>query len=191
MNMVSPSILQLVVRTSLTLDAGVLGTTNNRLDELVGNILSVAVLDGLEQVFLFDLFSLAIGKGVNGKLDSIPSLIAVHSVVPAGDRADLSYTDLLYIILELCNVFCGGPRRSVTAITNVVDVDMFDLMVLCASEESKQVLDVRMHTSIGDETKQMETRSVRGRTLHGFDNGRLLFKFVLLDCFDSARSLNL
>lgn len=82
----------------LTLQPGSLGATDDWLDELVGDIGLVALLDSLDQVAL-DLVTLALHQPINGNLDSVPSLVSVHGVVSPDHSRDFSNTLLLEEIL--------------------------------------------------------------------------------------------
>jgi len=174
---------------TLTLDARILGAADDRLDELVGDILSVPILDRLEEVISVDLVTLTIGESVDSQLDAIPSLVAVHGIVPTSDSADFSDADLLDVVLELLDVFGCGPGSGVTSVPNVVDVHVLNLVVLCSSKEGKEVLDVGVHTTIRNETEQMETRSMGGSTFHGFNDCGLLLKLVFLDAWGSVADM--
>ena len=63
---------------------------------------------------------------------------------------------------------------------------MLDLVLFGTSEEGEQVLDVRVDSSVGNETEEVEPRSVRGSSLHGVDDCGLLLKLALLDRCESS-----
>ena len=165
----------------LTLDSGLFGTANDRFDEFIGNVPSVTILDRLEQVISLDLVSLTISEGVDGELDPVPSLVTVHGVVTSSDSADLSESDLLDVILELLDVFGGRSGCGVSSVANVVDVDIFDLVVLCCAKQGEEVLNMRVDTSVRYETQQVQTRSVRSGAFHSCNDVWLLLKLILFD----------
>jgi hypothetical protein len=176
-------------RDILTLDSRALGSRDDRLDELVGDVLGIAVLDGLDEVLTVHLVSRSVGKGIDGNLDSVPSLVSVHSVVSTRDGADLSDTNLLDVVLELLQVLGRGPGSSVSSVTEEVNVDVFDLVVLGSSEQGKEVLDVGVNTTVRNETEEVQTGSVGSGVLHRVDDGGLLLELVLLDGWTWATQL--
>jgi hypothetical protein len=126
----------------LTLDAALVSTNDDRLEELVVLSLLVTLLDSLDRVVA--LFALAKNQALEGQLVPLPSLIAVHGVVPADDRGDLANADLLDGRQQLLQVTGSGLGVSVAAVAEEVDEDLGDAGFLGSPEEGIQVRLLRM-----------------------------------------------
>lgn len=89
----------------LTLNPGSLRTTDDWLDEFVGDIGLVSLFNSLDQITsTLDLVPLALDQTINGNLDPIPPLVSVHGKVSSNNGRNLSNTLLLEEILQLTNV---------------------------------------------------------------------------------------
>src|SRR5699024_5861836 len=67
--------------------------------ELVGLVCVIGCLYRLGCVCAF--YAFAFGKGLVGKLHTVPSVVSVHSVITAGNHADLAYADLFHLGFKL------------------------------------------------------------------------------------------
>lgn len=162
-----------------TLDAGSVVAEDERLDKLVSDTILVALLDSLDGVVR--LFALALDERVNGNLDSVPSLVTVHGVVAADKGDKLTNANLLGSVEELLDVDGGALRGSVTAITKGVDVHVLNAGLLGGAEEGEKMLDVRVDTTVRQQTHEVEATAVLLRVLEALDNERLLLEVVVLD----------
>lgn len=126
----------------LTLDAALGAADNDGLEEFVRFSLLVALLHSLDRVIT--LFALAKNQTLQGQFIPLPSLIAVHGVVPADDRGNLADTNLLDSRLQLLHVGGAGLGVSVAAIAEEVDEDLGDADFLGSPEEGIQVRLLRM-----------------------------------------------
>jgi hypothetical protein len=163
----------------LTLQTSRLVTKDEGLDELVGLVLGVAVLDGLDRVI--GLGALALDESIDGHLDAVPALVTVHGVVAANKSDELANANLLDSLKELLDVLVGRLGSSVAAVAEGVDVDVLDALLLGGTEEGEEVGDVRVNTAVREESHGVQAATVLLRALQALDNGRLVLELVLLD----------
>ena len=130
----------------LTLDTTLVTVDDDGLQKLVGLVLLVAFLNGFYNIFA--LLALALDETVDGDLDALPAFVAVHRVVAADDGRDRAILLLLEECGEVARVPGGRARRSVAPVAEEVDVDVWDALLLGRLEESLQVVDVRVDTTI-------------------------------------------
>ena len=118
------------------------------LQELVRFILLVSRLDGGNRIIR--CLTLALDQTLGGNLDPLPSLVTIHGVIPADDGNELSDLLLLDEIEEFLRILGGGTGSGVTTIAEEVDVDVWNLELLCGLKKRIQVGVVGVHASIGD-----------------------------------------
>ena len=70
-----------------TLDTSFRTVNDDRLQELIRQILLVVLLYGLHNVL--SLLSLSLHKPINSDLDPLPSLVAIHSIIPSNHGRNL------------------------------------------------------------------------------------------------------
>lgn len=70
-----------------------------------------------------------------------------------------------------------------------MDVNVFDTLCFGSFDEFENVGDVRMDTSVRDETTEVESGSVLFGVLQLGDNVGLTSEFLLLDAYESAPQL--
>lgn len=121
----------------LTLEATLITSNNDGLEELVCLALLVTLLDGLDRVLAG--LALALDKTLHGDLDTLPPLVTVHGVVTADNRGDLADAELLDLVLKLLHVGGAGLGVGVASIAEEVDVDLGDLVLLGGFEKSIEV----------------------------------------------------
>lgn len=121
----------------LTLDAALVTTDDDGLQELVVLALLIPLLDSLDRVVA--LLALAEDHALQGNLIALPPLIAVHRVVPTDNGGDLTDADLLDRGQQLLHVAGAGLGVRVAAITEEVDEDLGDSVRLGGLEQGIQV----------------------------------------------------
>jgi hypothetical protein len=126
----------------------ILAGEDDRLQELVRLVLLIPGLDGLDCVVRRLAF--ALHEPVHGDRDALPTLVAVHRVVPASDARYLADADLAEERGEVLRIARGGLGRGVAAVAKEVDVDVRDTLLLRGLEERLQVVDVRVHAAVGN-----------------------------------------
>jgi hypothetical protein len=80
-----------------------------------------------------------VDKTLEGNLEAVPTLIAVHGKVSADNGTDLANTDLLGGIDELLHVTSAGLGVGITAITEEVNEDLGHTKLLGGLEEGVEV----------------------------------------------------
>jgi hypothetical protein len=139
--------------TLRTFDPSFVATDDNWLQELVRLILLISLLDGGDRIL--GCFALTLDQTLGSDLDSLPSLITVHGIVPADDGNEFSDLLLLDEVEEFLCILCGGTGSCVTTIAKEVDVDMWNFELFRGLEKCEEVVDVGMNTTIRD--LQMES----------------------------------
>lgn len=133
----------------LTLDPAVIRATDDRLDKLIRNPILIPLLYRLDQIILSTLLiPFTLHQRIHGNLDPVPSLIPVHSEIPADNSRYLPQANLLDIVKNLLDILSRRLGSGISTITEEVDVDVLDLVRFGASEEGEQVEDVGMDTAI-------------------------------------------
>ena len=140
-----------------TLDAGLLAAEDDGLQELILILLTTAgvgVLDGLDGVS--GLLALAEDETLEGNLDAVPALIAVHGIVAADDGGDLADADLLDGVLEFLHVAGGRLGVGVAAVAEEVDEDLGHAGLLGGLEERVEVGLLGVDAAVGDEAAEVQ-----------------------------------
>lgn len=112
-----------------TFDSSFSTIGDDGLQELIGKVLLIVGLDGFNDGtldFTIDSLTNTIDETVYSDLDSLPSLITVHGIVPSDDRRDLTVVLLLHEIDELLSVSSSRTGSSVTSVTEEVNVNVGD-----------------------------------------------------------------
>jgi len=123
-------------------------TRDDRLEELVRLARIVSALN--ESNRIIRLLPLTADQPINGDLDSFPSLITVHSVVPPDNGGNLPNPVVLDESEDLFEIPLGGFGRGVSTITEKVNVDVRDLVGFGDFEELEEVEDVSVDTTVRD-----------------------------------------
>lgn len=135
-----------------TLDTRLVAADDDGLQELVGLVLFVAVLDCGDRVLA--LLTLAVDETVDGDLDALPALVAVHGVVPPDDGRDLADVLLVDEGEEVLEVPGGGAGRGIATVAEEVDVDVLEADLFRGLEEGVEVGDVGVDAAVGYLEKQ-------------------------------------
>lgn len=129
------------MRVQRTLDAALGAVDNDGRQELIPVVLSTTLVplpDGLDGVGA--LLSLAQDHALEGDLDSLPALIAVHGPVTADDGGDLANAELFKLADKLLHVSGTRLGIGITAVTEEVDVHLGDLVLLGSLQQGVQVV---------------------------------------------------
>jgi len=96
------------------------------------------------------LLALAADETVDGDLDTLPTLIAIHGIVTTADGGNSTEVNRLGLLEELLHVAGSRAGGGVTTITEEVDVDLRDLGFLGGIQKCKEVVDVTVDSTVGD-----------------------------------------
>jgi hypothetical protein len=124
----------------LTLDTAIITTDNDGGKELVlvhVATLLISSLDSSDGVLRG--LTLAEDKTLQGNLETVPTLITVHGEVSADNGTDLTNTNLLGSVDKLLHVAGTGLGVGITAITEEVDDNLGNTILLGGLEESVEV----------------------------------------------------
>jgi hypothetical protein len=177
------------------LDASFLSANNDGLEELIVLALLVSLLDGLDWVSA--LLTLAGAKSLETNLNSVPSLVTVHCVVSTNNTGNLTDTDLLDLGKQCLHISGTGLRVGVTAISEEVNVDIWNSNFLGDLEESVEMVllgvlrrsvydgyngaGLTYNTTIRDETSQVKTTSTFLGIFESVHDDLVLAQLALLD----------
>ena len=120
-----------------TLDAPLVATDDDGLEELVVLALLVALPDSLDRVLA--RLALAQDQTLERNGIALPALIAVHSVVPANNGGDLANANLLDGRQQLLHVTGAGLGVGITAVAEEVDEDLGNPIFLGGPEKGVQM----------------------------------------------------
>ena len=134
--------------TTPTFDPAFVAANDDWFQELIRFILLVSLLDGGDRILR--RLALTVDKTLSSDLDSLPSLVTIHGIVPADDGDELSDLLLLDEVEEVLRIRCGGTWSSVTAIAEEVDVDVGNVELFRSLKECEKVVDMGMNTSVRD-----------------------------------------
>ena len=90
------------------------------------------------------------------QLDALPAIVAVHRVIAAHHRGDFSDAQLPHFLLQLADEIAAAVWRSVAAVHEAVHENFFYLVLLGHFQQRKQMVDVRMHAAIAEQTQKMQ-----------------------------------
>lgn len=115
--------------------------------------MGIAFLDGADGVV--GLLAVAQDDTPEAELDAVPALVPIHGVVATDDGGELPDAELTETVEELLQVGDGALGVGITAIGKEVDEDVGYAELAGDFEESKQMADVRVDATIGDEAQEM------------------------------------
>jgi hypothetical protein len=168
----------------VVLNAGLLAVDNNGLDELVGLAGLVTLSEGCDGVA--GLLALACDETLHADLDAVPALVAVHDVVTTDNGRDLAKADLLGEGEQVLQVSLATLGVAVTTVTEEVNVYLGHTNLLGDLEQRLEVVDVRVHTAVRDETAQVESAIALLGALEALNNVLDLVHLAILDSFVDA-----
>lgn len=120
------------------LDTSLLSSKNDGLQKLVVFSLLVSLFNGLDRVGAF--LTISNTEGVQANLDSVPSLVTVHSVVPTDDGSNLANANFLDLLQQLLHVTSTGFGVGVASVTEEVNVYVGDFEFLGDLEKGVEVI---------------------------------------------------
>ena len=94
--------------------------------------------------------------GTIRKLDTLPAVVAVHCVVAAHQSCNLPDAEFANFLLQLPDEIAAAVRRCVAPVHEAVDKNILDFLLLGHFQQRKQVLDVRVHSAVAEQSHQMQ-----------------------------------
>ncbi|KAI6763036.1 hypothetical protein HG530_009016 [Fusarium avenaceum] len=143
----------------------------------------VSSLDGSNGVLRG--LTLTVDKTLKGNLEAVPALVAVHGKVSTDNGTDLTNANLLGCIDEFLHVTGAGLGVGITAITEEVDEDLGHTKLLGGLEEGvevgRAVYDMTYHTTMRDETAEVQAAVASSSILEGLLDNIVLAQLAVLD----------
>jgi len=124
-----------------------------------------------------------------GSLGAFPALIAIHRMDPAAD-VDNAHRSSDPLALQLGQEPTGLLRRYVAPVGNRVHRNTGNADRRCQSNESAQMVDVAVHTTVGDEPNDMERARAGPCTLARRNQSRRISKIVCRGVRDAHQILS-
>ncbi len=164
-----------------------LGAYDDGLYELIGDICLIAVLNGPDGVGIH--CSLAADDGVVARLDSVPALVAVHTVESALYRRYFRVSEGYALVAQLCYILDGASRRNIAPVEEAVDIDLIKAAHLCHVEYGEDVIYVAVNAAVGQKAENMQRPASRLCVVHRLDVGRVFKKASVGDGVVYARQI--
>ena len=127
------------------------------------------------------LASLAIYELVVSHFQTFPSLVAVHGIEAADDAGDMS-GGLVAVLLQLCDEAFAALRVGVASIHEAMYEGVAHSVFLGDIDEFEEVLQRRVHATIGGKPHQVDALSVVPCIFVGAHNLRILHDGVVAAC---------
>ena len=127
-------------------DAPVVTIDNDGLQEFVGFLVVVPLLDCLEDVC--GLFTYAINKAFDSNFDALPTLVTIHGIVAADYSSQFTVRFFLHKQKQIFGVALRRRGSGVTSVTKEVNISVGDTRFLGCLEEGFEMADMRVNTSI-------------------------------------------
>ena len=129
-----------LIESELTLDAALIATNNNGSEELIPIKITTSLISSLDgSNGVLRGLTLTVDETLEGDLEAVPTLIAIHGEVSADNGTNLANADLLGSVDKLLHVTSTGLWVGITAITEEVDEDLGHTVLLGGLEESVKV----------------------------------------------------
>lgn len=124
----------------LTLDTALVATHNDGEEELISVVFALCLVQCLySSDGVLACLALAKNKALESNLNTLPSLITVHGVVPADNGRNLTKAELLDKVNQLLHVASTRLGVGITAVTEEVDENLGDVVFLGGLEDGVQV----------------------------------------------------
>jgi hypothetical protein len=88
--------------------------------------------------------------GVVGELDALPTIVAIHRIVAANHGGNFADAELAHFLPQLLDEFATAVRRSIAAVHEAVDKNVFDSLPFGEFEEREKMLDVRVNAAVAE-----------------------------------------
>ena len=153
---------------------------HHRLHELIGDAPGIGLPHGGHRVGV-GVGAFAVDHGVVGGLQPVPALVTVHGVVAADHRGDLAHADGAALLHGLGHEVRAGGGRDVPAVQEGVEIDPLQTLFLGQAQQGPQVLDVGVDTAVGQQTDEVQGRSLFQTAVHGVEVGAVAEEGAVLN----------
>ena len=148
---------------------------NGGKNELIGHAVIIGVLHSLYRIGLLNAF--AQYQRIICLLDTIPVIVTVHCIIPAGQGCNLSYADLCRLIHQLLQVILTGCRGCITSVEERMQIYTLEALTLAELKDGVQMCIVAVYTAVGKKSPEMQVGIVLLAVLDGCQK---LFIFIEL-----------
>ena len=135
------------------------------------------------------LNTLALGKCVVSKLNTIPAVVTVHCVITSGNNTNLTYAKLIHLRLELLDISFSGSRRGVTAVQEAVYINFIKSLFLSHFKKTKKVSNVAVNTTIRKKTHEVDRGIIFFGILHSCKKCFIFEEISVLNLFGDSGKL--
>ena len=127
--------------------------------------------------------ALAVDHSVIGGLHTVPALVAVHGVVAAHERGDLTNAQLPTLFHRPGHIVHAGGGGNVPSIQKCVDVDPLKATVLCHFHQGKEVVDMGVNAAVAEQAHEVKGRALFLAGIHGVNIGGILEEIPVINGF--------
>ena len=152
---------------------------DDRLDELVGLVLGIALLDGVDGIVISDAF--AANDGVIALLYAIPALVTIHAPEASLKSGDLGVAELIALFLKLLDKARAALGRDVASVEEAMDIDLLNAALLSHIERRKDVVQVAVHAAGGEKPHDVQRVAAVLGIVHSLDIHGVLEELAVLD----------
>ena len=156
-----------------------LGADDDRLYKLVGLVLGVALLYGVNCVVISN--TLAADDGVIALLHAVPALVTIHAPEASLKSGYLGVAKLIALLLKLLDKARAALGRDVASVEEAVDIDLLNAALLCHIERRKDVVQVAVHAAGGEKPHNMQRVAAVLGVVHGLDIHGVFEELAVLD----------
>ena len=136
------------------------------------------------------LLAFAVCDGVVCQFHTFPTVVTVHCVVATGNSRNFAQSDLFHRFFHCFDVAWCSVRIHVATIKESMQIKFFDAFFFSALDQSDDMVDVTVHTTVGKQAEKMQSRIIFSRVIVSTDKRFVRQEFAILDSFvDSCQTL--
>ena len=142
-----------VARQRYTFETASIPIYNDRLQELICNVLVIILLDHPNDALgSLSVLSFSLHQTVHGDCDSFPALVTIHCIVPAHNGRQLAVTFLIDEVKQILAVASGRAWSCITPVREKVHVGVRNTNLLSGFQQGVEVSYVRVYSAVRDLT---------------------------------------
>ncbi len=154
---------------------------HERHDELVRYLAVIRLSHTLCRVVVAAAFANAVHHCVEGLLLALPTTVAIHGVVAAAHGRDLANTVLAHLLLQLLNVAGAVGGQRVAAVHEGVHEHALHSVLLSHAQDGVEMVLVRVHTTVRQQSEEMQPPLAGAGLRHGFEQGGVLLELPVFE----------
>ena len=130
---------------------------NDRLNELIGNTLVIRLLHSLDHIAR--RLANTINQLIVSDLHTLPTLIAVHSIVTTDDRCNATGR-FCQVVLQLLDKALTAARIGITTVHKAVNKGVLDTVLLRDVAQSEEVVERRVNATVRYQTHKVNIHAI-------------------------------